>query len=275
MRNRFYMDNIGSTNFHYKNIYNISLGIVLLLLQAYLMLIFSGIDCFSFEHVQNSVTRYLLQLLLQILIFTFSYIIVYFIVEKIYILNWISKHKSIWLQGTWLHIHVNKNTQEIRIGFVEIYQNFLTIKARGTNFYPEGCGKDKQRETTWDYVIGKIFEDEHKRDFIGVYEAKDKFSLVPRNGIHSLTIERGNDGFPCKMVGKFGDTVELDNFSQSISSTAGQLYFFKPSSKCKEYIFSGDRNKRIFDLHTIEDFNSEPYVYQLNTIINQTNKANQ
>ena len=183
-------------------------------------------------------------------------------------LIWIFNHKNIWLKGTWLHIHVKKTDNEIRVGFVDISQNFYTIKASGTNLYPEFEGAPKQRETSWDYVLGKIFEDDYKRDFIGVYEAADMFNHIPRNGIHSLKIELGGNGFPNLMVGKFGDAVELDEQNANGGNDSGQLYLFKPSNRCKKYFALGNRNKLIYDLHNIDEYSDEPYVCKLKSIIN-------
>lgn len=269
MKEKMTMDNIGYTNLHYKSIYNISLGIMLVLLQAYLMLIFSGMDVFNFEHAKTDAGRYVMQIFVQLIFFSFSYIAVYFIVKQVYVMRWISAHKNIWLKGTWLHIHVKKDKKEIRIGFVDISQNFYTIKAHGVNMYPECCGSECQRETSWNYVLGKIFEDDYKRDFIGVYEAEDVFNHIPKNGIHSLKIEIGGKGYPNMMIGKFGDAVKLDGHTDNLNCDAGQLYLFKPSEACKKYLDISNRNNLIYDLHTIDDFCREPFVRQLNASIKE------
>ena len=54
------MDNIGSTNVHYKNISAISVSILLVIFQAYLMLILGGFDIFNFSMLQDDIIRYII-----------------------------------------------------------------------------------------------------------------------------------------------------------------------------------------------------------------------
>ena len=128
------MDNIGSTNAHYKNISAISVSILLVIFQAYLMLILGGFDIFNFSMLQDDIIRYIVQILVQLVAFSVLYAVIYAIVRKIYCLKWIRENKKIWIKGLWLHIHVKK---EIRVGTVEIRQNFNTINAKGHNIRPK------------------------------------------------------------------------------------------------------------------------------------------
>lgn len=127
------MDNIGSTNVHYKNISAISVSILLVIFQAYLMLILGGFDIFNFSMLQDDIIRYIIQILVQLVAFSVLYTVIYAVVKKIYCQKWIRENKKIWIKGFWLHIHVKK---EIRIGTVEIRQNFNTVNAKGHNIRP-------------------------------------------------------------------------------------------------------------------------------------------
>lgn len=270
------MDDIGSTNQHYKNISNISVTTLILILQAYLMLILSGIDLFNFSSVSNTFARYSIQVLVQLLLFTFIYSIVYFTVKKIYCVNWIKSHKNIWLKGIWLHIHV-KN--DIRVGTVDIEQNFYTIKATARNVYPGGLGKP-QRETTWNYLLSKVFDDESVRDFVGYYKAEDITSQSSKDGVHVLHIENKSrdkkTGYANYMVGTFRDTVKISkNEIQDSDSHAGQLYFFRLSDKCREYLIgdNGFRYDLLPTLHEKAEFADEPYVIKLKECLGEKLKS--
>lgn len=94
------MDNIGSTSKHYKNIAKISSAILIVILEAYLMLFFSGIDLYNFTMLKdNNVQSYILQCLVQLVVFSVIYVLIYFIVKMIYIYIWKKRNKKIWVKG--------------------------------------------------------------------------------------------------------------------------------------------------------------------------------
>lgn len=264
------MDNIGSTSKHYKNIAKISSGILILILEAYLMLFFSGIDLFSFSMLKNNnVERYILQCIVQLIIFSAIYLIIYFCVKNIYLFFWKRKNKKIWVKGKWLHIHV-KN--DIRIGTVEIRQNFGTITAKGHNVSPKEYANSKKSDTTWSYFLGKVVDDETKRDFIGCYSAQDIKNQKTKDGMHVLQILSPDSakGYPNIMMGGFRDTFDIgQTISISVGDHAGQLFFYKMDEKCQQYLYDGDvlRYDRLADLHNNPDFASNPYVMKLKEYI--------
>ena len=106
------MDNIGSTNVHYKNISAISVSILLVIFQAYLMLILGGFDIFNFSMLQDDIIRYIIQILVQLVAFSVLYTVIYAVVKKIYCQKWIRENKKIWIKGFWLHIHVKKRNTD-------------------------------------------------------------------------------------------------------------------------------------------------------------------
>ena len=260
------MDNIGSTNAHYKNISAISVSILLVIFQAYLMLILGGFDIFNFSMLQDDIIRYIVQILVQLVAFSVLYAVIYAIVRKIYCLKWIRENKKIWIKGFWLHIHVKK---EIRVGTVEIRQNFNTINAKGHNIRPKTAESETPpKETTWFYTLCKVVDDDSARDFIGCYQASNISQQTTKDGIHVMQIIGcdSKTGFANRMVGVFRDTVRISPDSVvDIGNQAGQLYFFRISEALRQYLFDGSGfryDKRSF-LHENAEFADEPYVIEL------------
>ncbi len=264
------MDNIGSTSKHYKNIAKISSAILIVILEAYLMLFFSGIDLYNFTMLKdNNVQSYILQCLVQLVVFSVIYVLIYFIVKMIYIYIWKKRNKKIWVKGKWLHIHVKNN---IRIGAVEIRQNFSTITAKGHNVFPEGHSPNNKKDTTWNYLLGKVVDDETKRDFIGCYSAQDIKNQITKEGIHVLQIltPDSTNGYPNIMMGGFKDTFSIgETITLSANDHAGQLFFYKMDKKCQEYLYdvNGLRYDRLASLHNNPDFANNPYVMKLKEYI--------
>lgn len=138
------MDKIGSANTEYKNISKITISIFAFLLEVYILVVINCVDIFNFNMVKDIFLRIVLQVVVHSLVFSSSYIVIYKIVEFIYIKHWIRCNKNIWIKGIWLHIHVK---DEIRIGTVKFKQNFHDIEADGHNIYPDGLDYDTWRET--------------------------------------------------------------------------------------------------------------------------------
>lgn len=265
------MDNIGTTSKHYKNISSISVSILIAFLQAYLMLFFSGIDLFNFTMFENnSIEKYVLQVLVQLILFSIIYLIIYSMVKTIYCYIWKNKNKKIWIKGTWLHIHV-KN--DIRIGIVEIMQNFNTINAKGHNIMPrEYCSNIKKSDTTWSYILGKVVDDDTKRDFIGCYTAQDIKNQITKEGIHALHImQPGNKhSYPDSMMGGFRDAFNIgDDIYTNVGDHAGQLFFYRLSDRCSKYLYDNNilRYDRLAEMHEKPEFATEPYVMKLKECI--------
>lgn len=261
------MDNIGITNKHYKKISNISIGIMFVILEAYLMLILSGIDLFNFSMIKDVFIQYVLQVIVQLGLFATMYTIIYNFVKLIYCEIWKRKNKNCWVKGIWLHIHV-KN--EIRVGMIEIKQNFNTINAEGHNITPKQKNNYLMRQTTWSYFLGKVVDDQTARDFIGCYSAQDVTNQSSKDGIHTLKISMNSSGYANKMEGGFRDTFKVNATGlEDIGNHAGQLFFFKLSKKCKKYLIdkNGFRYDLLFDLHENESFFDEPYVKKLKEVL--------
>ena len=120
--------------------------------------------------------------------------------------------------------------KEIRVGTVEIRQNFNTINAKGHNIRPKTAESETPpKETTWFYTLCKVVDDDSARDFIGCYQASNISQQTTKDGIHVMQIIGcdSKTGFANRMVGVFRDTVRISPDSVvDIGNQAGQLYFF-------------------------------------------------
>lgn len=265
------MDNIGSTNKEYKNIITISVSFFLVVIQAYLMMIFCGIDIFNFNMVENLVLKYILQVIIQLLMFAGLFSVIYFCVKALYCRHWIKNHKNIWVKGLWLHIHL-KN--EPRIGIVDLKQNFYTISASGRNIYPDGIDKP-QRVTTWYYKLGKVNDDREKNaDLIGYYRAGKEAGISSKDGIHILNIDNNyRKQLSYSMVGNFRDTVNAEG--GPIDEHSGKLYLFRLSNEMLKAV-TDEESGRIDDeklarLHLNSEFQSTNYAKRLRRFIDEYN----
>lgn len=256
------MDKIDVTGQEYKKTFLTSASILLVLVQIYPILLSFKIDLFNFEMVNNPILR----TLFQVFINSFLFLIVYLLVKQVHCYRWIKHHKDIWIQGDWLHIHVKK---DIRIGLVEIRQDFYSIKAQGHNISPKDTNRTQpERETTWNYVLGSVMNDTTPRDFIGCYTAHEVQSQTKKDGVHILTIEPpSKNDYPTRMIGCFRDTCKIDKrgITDVVGNHAGELYLFKLSPSLKEYLFSenGCRYDLLAELHKQIKFREEPFVIKL------------
>lgn len=257
------MDNIGSTNKEYKKISTITASIFLAFIQIYLLIISSGIDIVNFSYVDNIAFRTFLEFIVQVVIFSGSFGIIYFAVKNIYSLLWIHRHRNIWIKGLWLHIHI-KN--EPRVGTVVIKQNFSTISAIGTNIYPNGINKP-QRVTKWHYLLAKVNDDQTRNaDLIGYYRAGEEADTSAKDGIHILNIENNNEKHISNtMSGAFRDTVRADG--GPVDEHSGRLYLFRVDKKTLKFLTdesSGNISyEKLANLHCRTEFENTKYAKKL------------
>lgn len=231
------------------------------------MLFFSGIDLYNFTMLSdNTVKRYVLQVIVQLVFFSIIYIVIYTLVKNFYFLLWKRKNKKNWIKGSWLQIHV-KN--DLRIGTVEIAQNFNTIEANGHNFTPKGHKtSNNKKETTWKYLLANVKDEKNARDFIGCYTADDISNQTSKDGVHVLQIMGVDNktGYANYMVGGFRDTFKItDKNAADAGDHAGELYFYRMSNKCKRYLYEDHnfRYDRLISIHENPDFATEPFVMKL------------
>ena len=266
------MDDIGSTNQHYKNISTLAVAVLLLCVVAYLRIVAAGVDLLEFTFIEDEMWRSAAQIVVEAVMSVGLYAIIYFVVRAIYCALWIRNNKASWVRGEWLHIHVKR---DLRVGTVEIRQNFNTVKAKGHNIRPKGdAAQDLKKETTWHYLQCKVEDVDEGHDFVGCYTADNVAQRHSKDGLHVLQIV-GCDkrtGYANKMVGRFRDTIPDANTEiGDLADHTGELYFFRMSNKCRAYLYdeNGFRYDRLFDLHELEEFANEPYVIKLKELLSQ------
>lgn len=258
------MDDISSAGRHYRNIAKISVSAMILILQVYLLLLFNGLDLYNFLMIESLALRSALQILIQIVLCSFLYALIYFPVKALYCASWKRKNKDIWLKGIWLHIHVKR---DIRVGTVRFEQDFCSIKAEGHNYSP--CGVKNKDATAWEYTIGRVFnknEGGMQSSYEAFYSAMNLGSAAPNKGLHSMKIVNCENHGPANyMVGHFRDTFRNGIQVEDAGGHMGTLYMFRPSKRCLAYL--RDANGIDFDklcaLHLKEEFRDEPYVREL------------
>ena len=184
------------------------------------------------------------------------------VVKKNKINKWKLDHKKLWVEGLWLSIHVKEN---IMIGTVEIVQEFDLIKATGENTSPKGYGTDDI--TSWEYDLG-IVKDDTGFCYIGCYSAIKGADQTVYKGIHMLKMTRNKEegGDVLQMDGFFGDAVRDNNDAEKIRDKHGQLYLFKMSPECKEYLINKDGGidyDKLRELHENKSYEKEAYTIKL------------
>lgn len=267
------MDNIVKNEEIYKSIIFTTSAIFLALVQVYIILLSSGIDIFEFSMIKSMVIRIICKIIVQIIVFGIIYMIVYFIIYRIKTVYWINRHKDLYVKGRWLHIHIKNN---VRIGYVDISQNFYEVIARGYNI-DLLCQNGENHMTNWVYLMGQVDNDKTARDFIGYYKAHKQEEDITNDGMHALTVTEKREGFPYVMRGNFYDTFKITNESINrilVNEHSGILIFFKPSSACIKYLQSGNNIlENIRKLPEVPIFANEEYVKTIKALMH-TKKLN-
>lgn len=232
------MDEIKDDFKIYKNIFTSSAALMIFIVQAYVILIMNDVDLVGFEFINNNALRLVLQVVIQLIGFSFINIIIFCICYKFHQNRWIKKNKKIWFQGEWLHIHDKKN---VRIGILTIKQRFSALEVKGAkNITPNVNGIENKPATSWNYISSTIDPEE----MLGV---KLLCSYIASNarkykqGLHAFEeIQTGKDEFPYKMSGFFNDTLEgSEGNIQDASDNEGKIYLFKLTPELKKYICHG------------------------------------
>ena len=265
------MDNVGKNNIIYQEIFASACSVFLVLIQLYIVFISKGIDILGFNQIRNTILKILISSLCQILFLGFIYLLIYRIVYTIKSFLWINRNKEIWIKGIWLHIHIKKN---IRIGYVDIKQNFYSISAKGQNVgFPDT--DHIHNFTDWKYYMAQVADDPTARDFIGCYSANKHDITEQNDGIHMLSVEKkSTDGFPTYMRGQFKDTFAVTDYKLEAIDTldhSGKLLLYKPSKKCLDYLFTEDgfSYDRLSNIINVKDLSSEPFVICLNELLKE------
>ena len=159
---------------------------------------------------------------------------VYKSVEWVVALRWRLSHREIWYDGVWLHIHEKGN---VRIGFVDIKQNFYELDITGENYDIEqntGVGGG----TTWHYIGSEFPADENGNALVSCYTALRK-GQIKKYGLHMLEKKKSTaDGMPEILKGTFGDALKIEDAKGiTVSDRTGGLYLYRITKE----------NRRVFE----------------------------
>lgn len=163
-----------------------------------------------------------------IIINAMSYGLIQFIVSRVYQAVWKKKNKNIWFGGTWLHIH-DKANGSIRIGTVNIKQDYYSVAVTGLNIKPDiqPASRDENGYavmsddarisavddvTCWYYKISEVCQPEESDGFSrnALYMASKIRKAATNYGMHRLTVSSYRDGIPEVLHGRFADTFPSD-----------------------------------------------------------------
>ncbi len=149
---------------------------------------------------------------------------VYKTVEWTVALRWQRSHKEIWYDGVWLHIHEKEN---VRVGFVDIKQNFYELDITGENYDIEqnaGVGGG----TTWHYIGSEFPADENGNALVSCYTALRK-GQIKKYGLHMLEKKKTTaNGMPEILKGSFGDALKIEDAKGiTVSDRTGSLYLYR------------------------------------------------
>ncbi len=234
----------------------------------YLLLITNGIDLVSFSFIENKVFALILEFLVQIVGFSIVNVAIYQIAFHIISRKWINENKDKFLQGRWLHIHGKDN---VRIGVVDIKQNFLDIEAKAFNISPNGV-PDKGK-THWNYIDSEIQPKALGSNvaLFGCYVTR-KSNLSNKQGIHTLYFEEGFEDFPTKLSGSFCDCLNFEkNSVKEIKDGTGRLILHKISPRLNDYLYPNGifKEENLKGILENKDFAGEPFVQDLKEVMSQ------
>jgi len=262
------MDKIENEDFaNHKKVFLVSSGIMLAILQLFIILISNGIDIVNFVFIKNAILRVIMQFSIQIMFFGFVSAIVYNIVFKLEEIIWIKCHRNWWLQGQWLHIHDKAN---VRIGVVNIKQQFSVIEVHGENISPNQKTQMQLNKTKWDYIDTK-FDLTDKIEFVGNYTAM-KSNDEQNYGVHIFNdVQLNKDGYPVSMHGKFGDAfkIQMANVEKIKEDKAGEIYLFRLNDTLRRYLECdiGIDLIKLSNITSIPNLRGEKYVQTLEEVL--------
>lgn len=263
---KFKMDDLKDDFGVYKGIFVISSALMIFLVQIYLIFISNGVDILNFKNIQNVVLRIVLQVIIQIIGFSFVNVLVFWIVFKVKEKIWIFKHKNMWFKGEWLHIHDKKN---VRIGKVTIKQKFFKIEADASNLSPNISNNTKI--TNWYYQSSQLYPKGLPGiEFVGSYVADDQENETYKLGIHIFDSMSCINGYPSKLTGRFSDTFKIyEEKAQDGVDKKGLIYFFKVTPRIRNCIYDNNEinYEKLANIVHNDSLKNEGFVIKLKEVL--------
>ena len=191
---------------------------------------------------------------------------------------WVRKNKYYYLQGTWATVHV-KDNGSVRLGVMEIRQNYYDIEADAKNIWKSHRGTiedartpqenglpvsvslnrfDDQKVTDWHYYTAKLYgKSKDFIDVVGCYSANKRVMNDRNIGTHLLEIDSDYDShpYPVSMHGTFADNIRRENVEKwremqdaqmaaDMGDHRGNLYFVKLTPEQAKVMGEGSSEKR-------------------------------
>lgn len=263
----------------YKKVGSTAIFIVICVVQIVNAFIDIGYIQNLFPHLAKWVVQ-LIDIVINLLLYSVLYIWIFDICAKVDKWIWIKKHPRMYIRGKWLHIH---DKEKLRIGVVDIKQEYDHFEARGQNFSYLGVPAEDDHVTVWTYKMAIVKDDKSNCDYLGCYSA-DKRVNETQDGMHMLTVGRvdSKTGYPIYMRGGFADTFKVNSKEDKnppvVNNHCGNLYLYKMSKKLEEYLYdagSGEAlEKKVAGLCKHPDFQDEPFVQEYRECMNKYNLWN-
>lgn len=233
----------------YVRVYTIAVSVFVVAMQCFYALCKEILPDFLGQGVSG--------LLFDILVGGVLFCAIFFVVRIAYRKYWIHSHKSMYLAGSWLHVHRQPDQSKqpdqpeeeakpeyIRVGYVRIRQNFNDISVVSENFTPKLKNEDtiiKTGEYThWRYKLARVENEETLALFSSTKVAADSNS---HKGIHRLSVVCQDDksGFPTVLGGEFSNVAP--------SNVRGSIRLYRISCGGKDSGVSEDTTEfRIEDM---------------------------
>lgn len=195
------------------------------IVSIYLIISMNGWDPIAdFNHMLSTAIpsgfgQIVIQIIASFLTADLLYKLIHHLVTYKHCLDWRSANKNIWVKGLWLHIHDKK---KVRVGVVDIDQDFYSIKVEGYNVSPKAYNMDESR---WRHLLGRIVQTGNQYTIYGYYENKHGFDGT-KGGMHEFDIlNTKDDKYPMQMKGFFRDLI--NSKGQDIANSVGEIFLFR------------------------------------------------
>lgn len=273
----FRMDEMSGDHEIYKGVFETTMGIMSLITALYLLLIGNGIDPVAAAAgflsglipASTQVITAVIEAIMEIAGFFGIQSMVYRAVLRHTENKWAAEHREMLLQGKWLHIHDKDN---VRIGVVDIDQNFTQLKVKGFNINPLDPKISDKGRTKWSYITCKLYPRALTGiEFFGSYAARKANGTI-NQGVHIFhTMDVSSEtGMPMYLNGNFCDSFRVgEQTVDDINDRKGEIHLFRMTPALEKIIFTGSGidYARLGNILHEEELEDEPFHQMLSKIV--------
>lgn len=273
----FRMDSMSGDHEIYKGVFETTMGIMSLITALYLLLIGNGIDPVSaiagflsgLIPASTQVITAVLEAVMEIAGFFGIQSMVYGAVMRHTETEWAKNNKEMLLQGKWLHIHDKDN---VRIGVVDIDQNFTQLKVKAFNINPLDPKISDKGRTKWSYITSKLYPRELTGiEFFGSYAARKADGTI-NQGVHIFhTMDVSSEtGIPMYLNGHFCDSFRVsEQVVDDINNRKGEIHLFRMTPALEDLIFieNGVDYARLGNILKETSLEDEPFYRMLSKVV--------